>query len=326
MSYSNYPSANPQAEPPKSRDNRMIIYGLLTLLLLGSWGYIIWDKTKHNETVAAKDLQITNLDSAKNSLQTEYNAALTRLDDMTGKNAKLDSLLKRDEAQIAEKNRRIKQLLSKQNATEAELREARQLIGELNGRIDGYVVEIEKLKGENLQLTQDKQTLTAEKEQLTTEKAALTETKTKLEEKVDVASTLNASNINIVAINEKRRGREKETDVAKRVDKLKVSFDVYNRIAEAGEKDVYVVITDPEGKVISNESLGSGKFTTREEGEKIYTQKHTVVFATAQKATVDVSWKPNSNFAKGDYKIEIYNNGFKIGEARKGLKKGGLFS
>ena len=326
MSYSNYPSANPQAEPPKQRDNRAIIYGLLTLLLLGSWGYIIWDKTKSKETIAAKDLQITNLDSAKNSLQTEYNAALTRLDEMTGKNAKLDSLLKRDEAQIAEKNRRIKQLLSKQNATEAELREARQLIGELNGRIDGYLMEIEKLKGENLQLTQDKQLLTAEKEQLTTEKAALTETKTKLEEKVDVASTLNASNINIVAINEKRGGREKETDVAKRVDKLKVSFDVYNRIAEPGEKDVYVVITGPDGQVISNEALGSGKFTTREEGERIYTQKNTVVFATAQKVTVDVSWKPNSKFTTGDYKIEVYNNGFKIGEARKGLKKGGLFS
>lgn len=326
MAYSNYPSANPQAEPPKKKDNRAIIYGLLTLLLLGSWGYIIWDKTKHSETVAAKDMQISNLDSSKNQLQTEYNAALTRLDEMTGKNAKLDSLLKRDQAQISEKNRRIKELLTKKNATEAELREARQLIGELNGRIDGYVMEIEKLKGENLQLTQDKQTLTTEKEQLTTEKVALTETKNKLEEKVDVASTLNASNINIVAINEKRGGREKETDVAKRVDKLKVSFDVYNRIAEPGEKDVYVIITGPDGNVISNESLGSGKFTTREEGEKVFTQKNTVVFATAQKVTVDVSWKPNSKFTTGNYKIEVYNNGFKIGETTKSLKKGGLFS
>lgn len=326
MAYSNYPSANPQAEPPKKRDNRAIIYGLLTLLLLGSWGYIIWDKTKHNETVAAKDMQITNLDSAKNSIQTEYNAALTRLDEMTGKNAKLDSLLKRDQADISQKNKRIKELLTKKNATEAELREAKQLIADLNGRIDGYVVEIEKLKGENLQLTQDKQQLTTEKEQLTTEKLQLTDTKNKLEEKVDVASTLNASNINIVAINEKGNGREKETTVAKRVDKLKVSFDVYNRIAEPGEKDVYVIITGPDGKVISNETLGSGKFTTREEGEKIYTQKNTVVFSTAQKVTVDVSWKPNSKFAQGDYKIEVYNNGFKIGEATKGLKKGGLFS
>lgn len=326
MAYSNYPSANPQPEAPKQRDNRAIIYGLLTLLLLGSWGYIIWDKTKSKETIASKDLQITNLDSAKNSLQTEYNAALTRLDDMTGKNTQLDSLLKRDEAQLSAKNRRIRELLTKQNATAAELKEARQLIQELNGRIDGYAAEVEKLKGENLQLTQEKQTLTQEKDQLTTEKLQLTDTKNKLEEKVDVASTLNASNINIVAINEKGNGREKETTVAKRVDKLKVTFDVFNRIAEAGEKEVYVVITGPDGKVITNEALGSGKFTARDEGEKVYTQKNTVVFATGQKATIDVSWKPNSKFTTGDYKIEIYNNGFKIGEATKSLKKGGLFS
>ena len=28
----------------------------------------------------------------------------------------------------------------------------------------------------------------------------------------------------------------------------------------------------------------------------------------------------------GNYKIEVYNNGFKVGEANRPLKKGGLFS
>ncbi len=32
------------------------------------------------------------------------------------------------------------------------------------------------------------------------------------------------------------------------------------------------------------------------------------------------------NFIHGEYKIEIYNNGFKIGEAVRSFKKGGLFS
>ncbi|HET9057556.1 MAG TPA: hypothetical protein VFN30_11990 [Chitinophagaceae bacterium] len=326
MTYSNYPPTNPQVEPPTKRDNRTIIYGVLIFLLLASWGYIIWSRTQHNETVATKDAQIYNLDSVKNQLETDYRAANVRLDEMMGKNAKLDSLLKRDEADIAKKNRRIKELLAKQNATEAELREAKQLISELNGRIDGYIAEIEKLKGENLQLTQDKEVLTQEKQQLTQENSTLTETKVKLEEKVDVASTLNASNISIVAINEKGGGQEKVTTVAKRVDKLKVSFDVFNRIAEAGEKEVFVVITDPTGTVISNEALGSGKFAAREEGEKLFTKKQMVSFTTGQKVTTVVEWKPNSKFVTGDYKIEVYNNGFKIGEATKTLKKGGLFS
>jgi len=28
---------------------------------------------------------------------------------------------------------------------------------------------------------------------------------------------------------------------------------------------------------------------------------------------------------EGEYKIEVYNNGFKIGEGKTSLKKGGLF-
>ena len=31
------------------------------------------------------------------------------------------------------------------------------------------------------------------------------------------------------------------------------------------------------------------------------------------------------DFQTGDYKIEVYNNGFKIGEGVRTLKKGGLF-
>lgn len=36
--------------------------------------------------------------------------------------------------------------------------------------------------------------------------------------------------------------------------------------------------------------------------------------------------KQTDKYQVGDYKIEIYNNGFKIGEGVKKLKKGGLFS
>jgi hypothetical protein len=32
-----------------------------------------------------------------------------------------------------------------------------------------------------------------------------------------------------------------------------------------------------------------------------------------------------NDFQTGDYKIEVYHNGFKIGEGVKTLKKGGLF-
>ena len=144
---------------------------------------------------------------------------------------------------------------------------------------------------------------------------------------IDVASTLSASNFSIQGINEKSNGKEKETNVAKRVDKLRISFDLdENRVAQSGIKDIYVCITAPDGKELTEEKLGSGKFSTRNGEIKNYTQKIDVNYVQGKRQTLSIDWKQNTNFSIGDYKIEVYNNGFKIGEGVRSLKKGGLFS
>src|SRR5678816_8718 len=93
MSATNYPSATPQNPTPR-KDNRGLIYGVLIAALLGTWGYIIYDKSKTKEVIQQKDVQYAVLDSSKNMVQKEYEDALLRLDAMTGTNNKLDSLVK----------------------------------------------------------------------------------------------------------------------------------------------------------------------------------------------------------------------------------------
>jgi hypothetical protein len=136
---------------------------------------------------------------------------------------------------------------------------------------------------------------------------------------------LNASNISVTPVNEKKGGKESETTSAKKVDKLVIAMDVSNRIAQTGSTDVYVCITGPDGKPISVPALGSGTFSTRDEGDKVYTAKVPVDFESGKSKSVQFAWKQNSEFSKGSYKIEIYHNGFKIGEGTRELKKGGLF-
>jgi len=146
-----------------------------------------------------------------------------------------------------------------------------------------------------------------------------------LEKKVDIASTLNATNIAITPVHSKSNGQEKMTTTAKRVDKLIISFDVDNRIATSGQVDVYVCITAPDGKAVSVPALGSGTFTTRDEGDKSFTAKVGVDFEAGKKKSVQFAWKQDSPFQRGIYTIQIYHNGFKIGEGTKELKKGGIF-
>ena len=64
---------------------------------------------------------------------------------------------------------------------------------------------------------------------------------------------------------------------------------------------------------------------TREEGDKSFTSKLTVPYEQGKRQNVQLPLVQDK-FQTGDYKIQVYHNGFKIGEGVRTLKKGGLFS
>ncbi len=324
MSTSNYPSATPQSQPPK-KDYRGLIIGLLAIGLLGTWGYLLYNNNNQERLITTKDSQIAKVTDEKSELQRSFDASLARLDSVTGSNNQLQSKLTEANNDITKKKAEIRSILNKKNATAAELSRAKELINQLNDKIAGMEKQIEELTASNQQLTVEKTQLTADKEKLTTDLATTSTQKAEAEKKVDIGSTLNAYNITITPIHERKNGKEKVTTTAKRVDKLVIAFDVDNRIAQSGTTDIYVCITGPDGKPVTVEALGSGTFTTREEGDKLFTAKVPVEYESGKRKPVQFAWKQNSDFQRGNYKIEIYHNGYKIGEGVRELKKGGLF-
>lgn len=298
---------------------------MLAAGFLGTWGYLLWNNNKQEQVQTQQQAQISKVSDEKGQLQKNFDDALVRLDSLTGTNNKLTSQVNEGNGQISKLKGQIRGLLNKQHLTEAEKKKAEDLIKELNDKIGNLEQQVAQLTQDNQQLTADKTQLTQDKEKLTNDLTTTSAAKQDLEKKVDVASTLNASNISITPMHEKSDGKDKETTTARKVNKLVIGFDVSNRIAQTGQTDVYVCITGPDGKPISVPALGSGNFTTRDEGDKIYTAKVPVDFEAGKSKSVQFAWKQNSNFEKGDYKIEIYHNGFKIGEGTRTLKKGGLF-
>jgi len=323
MSTTNYPSATPQDSP--KRDSKNLIIGLLAVGILGTWGYFLWDKNKSDQQITQLQTQYIAVDSTKNEIEKSYGAAVSRLDSLTGYNNELEGKLTERNSEIKNLRGRIDGILRKQRLTEKEKKEAQTLITELNEKITSMEAEVARLTQENQVLNEKNTTLTTEKDTLTNQLSATNVVKAELEKKVDVASTLNAYAIAITPVDERKGGKEKVTSTAKRVDKLVISFDVDNRIVQTGATEVYVCITGPDGQPIAVEALGSGKFTTREEGEKLFTAKVPVDFEAGKKKHVEFAWKQNSDFKRGDYKIEVYHNGFKIGEGVRSLKKGGIF-
>ncbi len=334
MTFENFPGTEKTTETiiqqPKNKWRNYLTAGLV-IALLGTWGYIIWDKNKTKETIQQKDLVISNTSSQRDILQKELEDATMLYDMIKTSSANMvhskDSIISKKDKDIAQKRNTIQELLSKVDATLDELNLAKTLITSLNGDIEGYKIQIEALQGEKIILTREKNSVMMQRDKVQKDFDSATSLIRQKEEVIDVASTLHASNFSILAFNDKGNGKEKVTTTAKRVDKLRISFDLdENRVAQSGQKNIYVCITGPDGAPLAQEGMGSGKFNTREGLEKIYTQKIDVLYTQGQRQTVSIDWKQNTGFVTGDYKIEVYNNGFKIGEGIRSLKKGGLFS
>ncbi len=322
MTDTNYPSATPtpQSQPPKNKNTKNLVIGLLAAGLLGTWGYLLYDKNKAEKTINDQQTSIAKVTDEKSELQNNFNAALARLDSITGDNNNLQGEKSNLQKEIDAKKAEIRKILNDKNATQSQLAKAKTMISELNSKINGLEEEVTRLTGENQELNSNNTTLKQEKADLETNLTTKTSEKEALEKTVDVASTFSASNIQVTPVNERKSGKEKNTTTTKKVDKLVVSFDVENRIAKSGPADMYLIVTAPDGKIVSD----AGVLNTRTDGDKNFTAKIPVEYVQGERKPIQFPIRQN-DFQTGNYKIEIYHNGFKIGEGVRSLKKGGLF-
>jgi cell division protein FtsB len=327
MANTNYPSAensqNTTVVKKSNNTTKNVIIGVLAVVLLGTWGYFLWSKNQADKTISEKTVAVTQAMTARDTAQLLYENTLQRLDALTGENNNLKNQITDDNSQISKLKKEISGILSKKNASEAEVRRAKALIAQLNQTIANLEAENARLTGENQVLAANNTQLTSEKQVLQTNLQTTTAEKDELAQTVDVASTFTASNIAITPVNEKRGGKEKTTTTAKRVDKLVVSFDVENRVARSGPADIYVIVTGPDGKVITDPAATS-TLSTRSDGDRAYTYKTTINYEQGTRKSIQVPMR-QEHFQTGNYKIEIYQNGFKIAEGVRSLKKGGLF-
>lgn len=314
---------------PKNNNTKNVLIGFLSLAVIALFVFLMIDKNNPNDNIQANQTayqEPINSPTAEEeiSLRKSFDESLARIDSLNTMNESLNAELTTKNKEIESAKAEIRRILNNKNATVAELKKAKTMIESLNATIATMEEEVAKLTQEKETLTQEKEVVVQQNTKLTEDLTASTEMNQQLTEKVDVASTLNASNIKITPVKVKN-DKEKITYTAKKVDKMMISFDVSNRIAETGTKDVYVTVTGPDGKLITAEQLGSGTFTTRESGDVMFTTKVPVDFETTQRKKVEFYFQPGSDFVEGDYQVKIYQNGFLIGESVSVLKKGGLF-
>ena len=116
-------------------------------------------------------------------------------------------------------------------------------------------------------------------------------------------------------------GSVKEKSRAKKVEMLRVCFKTEtNMVTPAGEKEFYIRYTSPSGEVLYVEELGSSSITNKLTGDtERYTASGTVTYNNAD-LDACLDWRPNFKLIKGNYKVEIFENGFNVGNGAFRLK------
>src|SRR6476661_9597004 len=127
MADTNYPSATPPNQPPaqRSRAGKNLLIGLLAAGLLGTWGYLLWNKNKVSDEIQQANTEKTNFESERNNVKEMYDQAVYRLDSITGANNNLQGEKTGLQKDIEAKRAEITSILRKQNATAAELARAK---------------------------------------------------------------------------------------------------------------------------------------------------------------------------------------------------------
>jgi chromosome segregation ATPase len=307
------------------RDIKSLLLVLLSTGLICTWAYHLYDKTmysKRRTEIYIKD-SIAVAEGIRDSLQKIYTGTITELD------TRLDSTVTRKDSlqyELNEKLDRIKNLkneinsiLGKKGVSDEELNVARDKIKELQ-----HVIA--ELREQNGSMEEEKKRLSLIMDQMNGDISGLQQSMRKLSEenkvltdKINLASIFVASEVHLSAITVKG-SKEEETSQAKKAEKLVLSFLVQNNVNQYNGAEVYVVITGPDGQVLQNEGWESRNFDTKNEGSKEYTLKVRFDYEKGEQKLNIFSLSPDKyKYQKGNYVMQVYHNGYMIGQTVKTL-------
>lgn len=308
------------------KDIKSLLLVLLSVGLISTWVYHLYDKTvysKRKTEVYIKD-SIAVAEGIRDSLQKIYSSTINNLDtrlDATRSSA--DSLkfqLGTKLNEIYKLKGEIDGILKNKGATKADLSLAREKIAELQQMVD-------ELKGQKDSMEAEKQQLNDVMSQLSGQINGLQQTMKRLDdenknltEKVNLASVFVASEIKLLPVTVKN-DKEQETSVAKKTTKLIVSFAVQNNVNEYKNADVYVIVTQPNGKILKNDDVWEASAMmnlANNAGKTSFTRKVRFEYLKGEAKQLIFSLNADE-YEKGNYTMLVYHNGYMIGQTTKTL-------
>ena len=308
-------------ESNKSSNTVMKAGLILALAVAAIFGYLYFnekqDNSQKNVSITEKTNELLRTNTKLDSISAQLDAKIAEISSLGGQVEELEALkaqLEKDKKSLlSSKNFNAKEFQTKIKNYESLLAQKDQELAKLREENAVLNNQNQILSSENSGLKTTNTSLKSDKEALADSVYRTTVQNRELSEKVTLAAALRPMNYTVAAINSRGKERDGEEFKARRVDRVKISFKLAeNPLTKKENKTIYLRLVDPTGSVISDMATGSGAFNFGGK-ETIYTAKQTVAYTNSGQ-TVEFIYNRGTSYEKGAYKIELYADGFRVGQ------------
>lgn len=293
---------------------------LLAFVILFVWGFTYYRKAA--DAVPAAALIIKDADSntaylAKDSLQKIYAATINKL------NAALDSTRINTDSVQVNMDAKLKEFYILKNEIDQILDNSiiAGNLGQTQKKMEVMQKKLEDWRIKNADVTEENKRLSTllaqmnngKKNTLPTNRSVVNENIT-LPDPVNNGESLTVSDLQLKAMME---DKQQETQQALQTDLLQVSFVVKGNASSAAYQEIYIVLQQPDGKVIKQSAWDSGSFETRD-GRKIYSYKLRFDYQQGDNKRIHF-FIESDRYQKGTYSMQVYHNGVMMGRITRNL-------
>jgi hypothetical protein len=308
-------SANPNggmsSEKNSGSKKWIIIAGLLLIVIVAILIWFLPMKSKYLSIISEKEAQRSELQNDLNDLMEKHNSIKAEYGALS------DTLSKKDSIILA-------------NAKEIqELLNYKWEYGKVNKKLEllrkisqGYVHQLDSLYTVNRELGEENEKIRQQYSKEQDRTRELSKDKEKLNQKITLATVLKAYSISTVGVRLTGSGKEKETDKASKIERVKICFTLgENKLVEPGRKTIYVRIVRPDDVVVTQKV--DGDYTFEFNGQTLeFTSKQEIDYQNKDTSTC-IYWTKKSKEESamvGTYNVFIYADGFEIGTSSFILK------
>ena len=290
-------------EEKKSGKTGLVIAILAIVLLAGAVVYLFKDGQDKNREIE----EMTQLfELEKEEMENEYSGFAMQYDEMKV-HISNDSLIR----QLDKEKQRTQQLLEELRQTKAtnaaEITRLKKELATVREVMRTYVAQIDSLDRINKQLARENTRVRQQYQEQTKVVEQLTVDKEKAEEKVALASQLDAAAITVTPRN--KRGKEEKK--VKNVTQFMVNFTIVKNITvKTGEKIVYLRLTKPDGEPLVKDAGNTFQY---ENVALEYSAKKYIEY-TGEQQEVTMYWDVEEYLSAGTYTAYLFVDGVMIGE------------